>query len=200
MELVVATRNKDKLREIKALLKELPVEIFSLDSFKDVPDVVEDGRTLEDNAIKKAVQVSKFLKKFTVADDSGLVLEYLNGDPGVCSARYSGEGATYKSNNEKLLRFLKGVPLAKRKACFKCVIAVADKGRVIGTAEGVCSGKICFTLKGDNGFGYDPIFIPDGCKKTFAEMDPARKNEISHRNKALAKTKKIISKYLSLCL
>jgi len=200
MELVVATRNKDKLREIKALLKELPVEIFSLDSFKGVPEVVEDGRTLEDNAIKKAVQVSRFLKKFTVADDSGLVVEYLNGDPGVCSARYSGKCATYKSNNEKLLRLLKGVPLAKRKAYFKCVIAAADKGRVIGTAEGVCSGKICFTLKGDNGFCYDPIFIPDGCKKTFAEMDPARTNEISHRNKALAKTKKIISKYLSLCL
>jgi len=101
MELVVATRNKDKLREIKALLKELPVEIFSLDSFKGVPEVVEDGRTLEDNAIKKAVQVSRFLKKFTVADDSGLVVEYLNGDPGVCSARYSGKCATYKSNNEK---------------------------------------------------------------------------------------------------
>ncbi len=198
MELVVATRNKDKLREIKALLKGLPVDVFSLDSFKGVPDVIEDGKTLEDNAVKKAVQVSRFLKKLAVADDSGLEVEYLNGDPGVYSARYSGKGATYKSNNEKLLMLLKGVPFAKRKACFKCVIAIADKGKVIGAAEGICNGRICFEPKGDNGFGYDPVFMPDGCKKTFAEMGPARKNKISHRSKALAKAKKIIAKYLSL--
>jgi XTP/dITP diphosphohydrolase len=200
MELVVATRNKDKLREIKALLKGLPVDVFSVDSFKGVPDVIEDGKTLEDNAVKKAVQVSKFLKKFAVADDSGLEVEYLNGDPGVYSARFSGKGATYKSNNEKLLMLLKDVPFAKRKACFKCVIAVADKGKVVGAAEGICSGKICFQPKGDNGFGYDPVFVPDGCKKTFAEMRPAWKNKISHRSKALAKAKKIIAKYLSLYL
>ena len=200
MELVVATRNKDKLREIKAILKGLPVDVFSLDSFKGVPDVIEDGKTLEDNAVKKAVQISRFLKKLAVADDSGLEVEYLNGDPGVYSARFSGKGATYKSNNEKLLRLLKGVPFAKRKACFKCVIAVADKGKVVGTAEGICNGKICFEPKGGNGFGYDPVFISDGCKKTFAEMRPAWKNKISHRSKALAKAKKIIAKYLSLCL
>ena len=200
MELIVATRNKDKLREIKALLKGLPVDVFSLDSFKDVPEVIEDGKTLEDNAIKKAVQTSKLLKKFIVADDSGLEVEYLNGDPGVYSARFSGKGATYKSNNEKLLRLLKDVPDAKRKACFKCVIAVVDKGKIIGVAEGVCSGKICSVPKGDNGFGYDPVFMPDGYKKTFAEMGPALKNKISHRSKALAKAKKIIAGYLSLCL
>jgi XTP/dITP diphosphohydrolase len=200
MKIILATRNKDKLREIKALLKEFSVEVFSLDSFKGVPEVIEDGKTLEDNAIKKAVQISKFLKKFAVADDSGLEVEYLNGDPGVYSARFSGKGATYKSNNEKLLRLLKDVPLAGRKACFKCVIAAADKGKVIGAVEGICRGKICFEPKGDNGFGYDPIFIPDGYKKTFAEMSPALKNKISHRSKALAKAKKIISKYLSLYL
>jgi XTP/dITP diphosphohydrolase len=200
MELIVATRNKDKLREIKALLKGLPVDVFSLDSFKDVPEVIEDGKTLEDNAIKKAVQTSKLLKKFIVADDSGLEVEYLNGDPGVYSARFSGKGATYKSNNEKLLKLLKDVPSAKRKACFKCVIAVVDKSKIIGLAEGVCRGKICLASKGDNGFGYDPIFIPDGYKKTFAEMGPVLKNKISHRSKALAKAKKIIAKYLSLCL
>jgi XTP/dITP diphosphohydrolase len=200
MELIVATRNKDKLREIKALLRDLSVDVFSLDSFKGVPEVIEDGKTLEDNAIKKAAQVSKFLKKFTIADDSGLEVEYLDGDPGVYSARFSGKGATYKSNNEKLLRLLKDVPAAKRKACFRCVIAVVDKGKVIGVAEGVCRGKICFAPKGDNGFGYDPIFMPDGYKKTFAEIGAALKNKISHRSKALAKAKKVISKYLSLCL
>ncbi len=197
MELVVATRNKDKLKEIKALLKGLPVEVFSLDSFKGVPEVIEDGLTLEENARKKAVQISRFLNKFVVADDSGLEVEYLDGDPGVYSARFSGKGATYESNNKKLLRLLKNAPLSKRKACFKCVIAVADKGKVIGIAEGRCSGKIGFEPKGDNGFGYDPVFIPDGYKKTFAQMAPARKNKISHRSIALAKARKIIAKYLS---
>jgi len=200
MELVVATRNQDKLREIKALLKGLPVNVFSLDSFKGVPDVVEDGSTLEENARKKAVQTARFLKKFVVADDSGLEVKFLNGDPGVYSARFSGKGATYKSNNEKLLALLKDVPLAKRKACFKCVIAVADKGKIIGIAEGRCSGKIGFESKGDNGFGYDPVFTPDGYKKTFAQMGAAQKNKISHRSKALSKAKNIISKYLSLYL
>lgn len=200
MELVVATRNKNKLREIKALLKGLPVKVCSLDLFKGVPEVIEDGKTLEENAIKKAVQVSRFLKKFAVADDSGLEVEYLNGDPGIYSARFSGKGATYKSNNEKLFRLLKGVPLAKRKACFKCVIAVADKGKVIGIAEGKCEGKIGIESKGENGFGYDPVFTPDGYKETFAEISPARKNKISHRSRALLQAKKIISKYLSLYL
>ena len=198
MELVVATRNKDKLREIKELLKGLAVEVFSLDSFKGVPEVIEDGKTLEENAVKKAAQVSKFLKKFVVADDSGLEVDFLNGDPGVYSARFSGKGATYKSNNEKLLRFLKDVPIAKRKACFKCVIAIADKGRIVGVAEGKCRGKIGFESKGRGGFGYDPVFIPDNYAKTFAEMGTSRKNKISHRSKALLKAKKIILKYFSL--
>lgn len=200
MELVAATRNKNKLREIKALLKGLPAKVFSLDSFKGAPEVVEDGNTLEENAIKKAVQISRFLKKFAVADDSGLEVEYLNGAPGIYSARFSGKNATYKSNNEKLLRLLKGVPPAKRKACFKCVIAVADKGKVIGIAEGKCMGKIGIESKGGNGFGYDPVFTPDGYKKTFAEMAPAKKNKISHRSRALAKAKKIIAGYLLPCL
>lgn len=200
MELVVATKNKDKLREIKELLKDLPLEILSLSSFKGSPDVVEDCETLEGNAIKKAVEISEYLKSFTVADDSGLEVEYLGGGPGVYSARFSGKGATYKTNNEKLLKALKLVPIAKRKASFKCVIAIADKGKLIGIAEGVCNGKISFGSKGDNGFGYDPVFIPSGHKQTFAEMGALEKNKISHRHKALIKAKKIISKYLSLCL
>lgn len=200
MKLIAATKNKDKLREIRELLKGLSVEVFSLDSFKGVPDVIEDGDALEDNAVKKAVEISRFLGSFAVADDSGLEVKYLDGAPGVYSARFSGKGATYKSNNRKLLKLLKDVPLVKRKACFRCVIAVADKGRVIGVAEGVCSGKIGFKPKGRSGFGYDPVFIPDGYRKTFAEMNPALKNKISHRSKALAKAKKIILKYLSPCL
>jgi len=200
MDLVVATRNKDKLREIKELLKGLRVKVFSLDSFNDVPEVVEDGKTLEGNAIKKAVQVSEFLKKFVVSDDSGLEVEYLKGDPGVYSARFSGKNATYKTNNEKLMKLLKKIPLSKRKACFRCVIAVADKGKVIGIAEGKCCGNIDFESKGDNGFGYDPVFIPDGFKKTFAQMGASQKNKISHRSIALKGAKKIISDHLSLYL
>jgi XTP/dITP diphosphohydrolase len=197
MELIVATRNKDKLREIKELLKGIDVEVYSLDSFRNVPEVIEDKKTLEENALKKAIEVSKFLGKLAVADDSGLEVDHLNGAPGVYSARFSGKSATYKSNNEKLLRLLKGVPVSKRKARFRCVIALADKGIAIGIAEGVCGGKIAFGSKGDNGFGYDPLFIPDGCARTFAQLGAAQKNKISHRGKALARAKKLIVKYLS---
>lgn len=196
MELVVATRNKDKLREIKTLLKGLPVDVFSLDSFKHVPEVLEDGKTLEENAFKKAIQFSRFLRGFVVADDSGLEVEYLNGQPGVYSARFSGKGASYKSNNEKLLKLLKNLPLNKRKACFRCLIAIADKGKVIGIAEGRCKGRIAFKPLGKNGFGYDPVFIPYGHRKTFAQMSSNQKNKISHRHKALVAAKKLISRYL----
>ncbi len=197
MELVVATRNKHKLKEIKALLKGLPVEVYCLDSFKGVPDVIEDGRTMEENAVKKAVQASLFLKRLVAADDSGLEVDFLAGAPGVYSARFSGKGATYESNNKKLLGLLKGVPLSRRKASFKCVIAVADNGKLIGIGKGVCRGKITCESKGENGFGYDPVFIPEGFKKTFAQISPQAKNKISHRSKALKKAQKIISGYLS---
>lgn len=196
MELIVATRNKHKLKEIKALLKGLPIQVFSLEHFKNVPEVVEDGATFEDNAKKKAIQVSRFLKKLVVADDSGLEVDVLNGKPGILSARFSGKGATYNSNNEKLLGLLEDVPCQKRKATFKCVVAIADKGKVIGIAEGRCNGKIGFEQKGKYGFGYDPLFIPYGYKKTFAQLKPEEKNKISHRSKALAKANKIISGYL----
>lgn len=196
MELVVATRNKHKLREIKTLLKDLPVNVFSLDPFKHVPEVLEDGKTLEENALKKAIQISSSLKRFVVADDSGLEVEYLNGKPGVYSARFSGKGATYKSNNEKLIGLLRGLPDNKRKACFRCVIAIANNGKVLGIREGRCKGRIAFKSLGKNGFGYDPLFIPHGYRKTFAQMSASQKNKISHRHKALAAAKRLISRYL----
>lgn len=196
MELVVATRNQHKLYEIKTLLKNLPIEVFSLDSFKNVPEVVEDGKTMEENAIKKAIQTSKFLKRIVIADDSGLEVDALNGRPGVFSARFSGKGATYESNNIKLLNLLKDTPLNKRKATFRCIIAIADNGKMIGLAEGRCHGKVGFYPKGKNGFGYDPVFIPSGYKKSFAQLSPLEKNKISHRGKALAKAKQLILKYL----
>ncbi len=196
MKLVVATRNKDKLKEIKTLLKGLPIKVISLNSFKDVPEVIEDGKTLEANARKKAIQVSRHLKKLAVADDSGLEVPVLGNRPGVYSARFSGKGATYSSNNKKVLRLLKGTPISKRTACFRCVIAVADKGKVVGIAEGRCRGRIGFEPKGRAGFGYDPIFVPNGHKKTFAEMGLKKKNRISHRGKALVKAKKLIIDFL----
>lgn len=196
MQLVVATRNRDKLREIRTLLKGMPLKIESLNSFKDTPKVIENGKTLESNAKKKAVQVSRFLKTLVVADDSGLEIEALGGRPGIYSARFSGKNATYQSNNEKVLDLLKDAPIGKRKAIFRCVIAVADKGRVIGIVEGSCKGRIGFKPMGRVGFGYDPIFIPDRYKKTFAQIGIKKKNKISHRSKALIKAKKLIKRYV----
>lgn len=196
MDLVVATRNPDKLKEIKILLKDLPIKVISLDSFNGVPVVKENGRTLEANAEKKAVQVSRYLKKLVIADDSSLEISSLGNKPGVYSARFSGKYATYASNNDKVLNLLKSLPSGKRKARFRCAIAVADKGKMVGAVEGECRGKIGFKSQGKSGFGYDPIFIPHGCKKTFAQLGMRRKNRISHRSKALVKAKKIITEYV----
>jgi len=178
------------------LLKDLPIEVISLANFKDVPEVKEDCKTFEENAKKKAVQVSRFLKGFVIADDSGLEIEALGNRPGVYSARFSGKGATYASNNEKVLRLLKGVPFSRRKATFRCCIAVACQGKVVGTAERRCKGRITFKVLGKSGFGYDPIFLPRGHKKTFAQLGLKKKNKISHRSKALIAAKKIIRRYI----
>jgi len=196
VKVVIATRNQDKLKEIKTLLKGLPVEVVSLSGFKNVPEVKEDGKTLEANAKKKANQTSRYLKEFVVADDSGLEVGFLGNRPGVYSARFSGKNATYKSNNEKLLKLLKDVSGSKRSACFRCVIAISDKGKLVNLAEGRCNGKIALRAKGSSGFGYDPIFIPNGYKKTFAQLGLKKKNKISHRSKALIKAKQIIRKWL----
>ena len=196
MELVVATRNQHKLKEIKTLLRGLPVKVLSINNFKDVPEVKEDGATLEANAKKKAVQVSRFLKRLVIADDSGLEVNSLGGKPGVYSARFSGKGATYATNNEKLLRLLKGLPAGKRKALFRCVMAIAEAGRLVGLAEGRSKGRIGFEPKGRAGFGYDPVFIPNGYKKTFAQLGIRQKNRISHRSRALVKARKIVKRYV----
>ena len=196
MKVVIATRNQDKLKEIKTLLKDLPLEAVSLNGFKGVSEVKENGKTLEANAKKKAIQTSRYLKELVVADDSGLEVRFLGNKPGVYSARFSGKDATYKSNNKKLLRLLKDAPNSKRSACFRCVIAISDKGRLVDLAEGRCNGKIALRSKGKTGFGYDPVFIPNGYKETFAQMGLRKKNKISHRSKALIKAKQIIKKWL----
>ncbi len=189
--LVVSSSNIGKIKEIKAILNELPLEILSKDEVGlENLDVIEDSDTLEGNAIKKAREIHKHLDNIMViSDDSGLFVDYLDGKPGVYSARYAGVDGDDSSNNKKLLKELKQVPLEGRGAKFKTVIAIALEDGNIETVVGECKGKITTEKSGENGFGYDPLFIPDGYDKTFAELDQDIKNKISHRRDALEKLK-----------
>jgi XTP/dITP diphosphohydrolase len=192
VKIVLATRNKNKVEEIREILKMyLGDEIFSqieLLSSADfqIPEIEEDGKTYEENALKKAREVYKFTKLPSLADDSGIEVEILGGRPGVFSARYAGEGATDEENNKKLLKELENVPIEKRKAKFKCVIAYVDsvEERIF---YGETPGKVIFEPLGDGGFGYDPLFLPDGFDLTYAQLPGEVKNRISHRSKALQK-------------
>ncbi len=184
-QIILGTKNKDKLRELQKLLKGASVRVRSLADFPKRRDVVEDGKTFAANARKKARLYSRHTKGLVLADDSGLMVSQLKGKPGVYSARFAGPGCTYHDNNRKLLRFLARIPKAKRRAKFVCVMALYDNGRFVNTVRGECRGAIAFEEKGKNGFGYDPVFIPAGFSKTFAELPPRVKNKISHRGKAL---------------
>lgn len=195
-EIVLASRNYKKKKELKTLLTGLRIKVLDLNDFPAAPKVKEDGKTFDENAKKKALAIAKFTKKLTLADDSGLEVKALGWQPGVRSARFAGEGATYAELNQKLLRLLSGIPKSKRKAKFVCVIAIADKNGLVGVTRGECSGWISFTAKGKYGFGYDPVFIYPKYNKTFAELGPKIKNKVSHRAKALKKARTIIRKYL----
>ncbi|HLR35983.1 MAG TPA: XTP/dITP diphosphatase [Tissierellales bacterium] len=188
--LVLSTDNINKINEIKNILKDLPIKVLSKKELgiQDIK-VKEDGTTLKENAIKKAMGISKEVEGIIVADDTGLFVDYLDGRPGVYSSRYSGEDGSYKKNNEKLLRELDGVSLEKRTAHFETVIAIITENKEIKTVTGRCEGKIGFEPKGSEGFGYDPLFIVDGYGKTFAELGEDIKNNISHRAKALKNLK-----------
>ncbi len=183
MKLVIATRNAHKLEEIRAIFNFQNLDVMSAFDFPDIPDVVEDGETLEANAIKKAVEIAKATGCWALADDSGLEVDALDGAPGVYSARYAGEQCSYEANNEKLLRELAGRD--DRSARFRTVIALSDPGGSVQTVAGECPGVIIEELRGANGFGYDPLFVPDGYTETFAELDSDVKNRISHRARAL---------------
>ncbi len=185
--LVIATRNKNKLREFREILKDLQIEIRSLDDFGPTPEAVEDGLSFDENAYKKAIHTAKVLGLPAIADDSGLVVDALNGEPGVYSARYAGENATDDENCEKLLQALQGVE--NRRAHFQCVLSIAVPSGPALTYEGSCDGIIIDEKRGDNGFGYDPLFYFENLGKTFAELSMAEKNRISHRGKALAEVK-----------
>jgi len=187
MELVIATNNRHKLEEIRNILSVPSLKLIAACDLPGIPEIIEDGKTFESNAIKKAVVTALTVRKWSLADDSGLEVDALDGEPGVRSARYAGEPVNYAANNEKLLNELKDKP--SRRGRFRCVIALSDPNGLAMTVEGRCEGIIAPALRGKSGFGYDPLFIPDGYDKTFAEIEPAVKNSISHRGKALARAK-----------
>ncbi|MFC1631855.1 RdgB/HAM1 family non-canonical purine NTP pyrophosphatase [Candidatus Omnitrophota bacterium] len=195
-EIVIATKNPDKRKELKELLSGLKIKVISLKSYPDCPDVKEGRSSFRENAILKAMAVSKFTKKPALADDSGLETDALGGRPGISSARFAGTDVSYAQNNQKLIKLLKNHKLKQRGAQFRCVVAICDYPQVVGVVEGKIRGRIAFAPRGKYGFGYDPLFIIPALKKTFAQLKPAAKNKISHRARALAKAKKLIIKYL----
>ena len=194
-EIVIATRNPDKGREISAILGGLGVHVRTLAEFPAAPDVVEDGATCEANAVKKAVSAARHTGLTAIADDTGLMVDMLSGRPGVYAARYAGEHATYEDNWRKLLRELDGVPKALRTARFITVAAIATpSGGKPDVVEGVLDGLITEQPAGDRGFGYDPVFFVPELNRTLAQLTPDEKNRISHRARAFTKVREILSR------
>lgn len=185
--LVLATRNRGKIAEFKGLFGGTAIELRSLDDFGPIPPVAEDGETFEDNAVIKARFTARVLGLPAIADDSGLTVKALGGEPGVFSARYAGEGATDRANNLRLLDRMKGI--TEREAAFACILAIAVPRGPALVYEGICEGLVSEGLSGDQGFGYDPLFYYPPLKKTFARMTQAEKNRVSHRGKAMAELK-----------
>ena len=199
MQLVLATNNEDKIKEIKHLLDDLPITILTRDDFLEFPDVAETGDTLEENALIKAKAIFEFTDIPALADDTGLEVDALNGAPGVYSARYAGEDVTYKDNNLKLIEELKDIPDDKRTAQFRCVMALAWSADDIEIVNGIAEGIIAKELTGDKGFGYDPLFYYPPAQKRFSEMTTDEKNIISHRGKALQEIRTVIISKLNSC-
>lgn len=192
-KLVLATRNRGKVEEIRELLSGLGIEILSLEDFPDVPEVLEDGKTFEENARKKAEVAARCTGLPALADDSGLEVDALNGAPGVRSARFAGDDATYAENNAALLRLMEGVLPEKRTARFRCILALAFPDGTVRTMEGACEGRIAEESKGDHGFGYDPLFFVPELGKTFAQISRTEKGKISHRGRALRRLKQALA-------
>ena len=196
MELVLATGNRDKQQEMKALLQDLGLTIRTLDEFPAAPVVVEDGETCQANAGKKAREIAQFTGALTLADDTGLEVDALGGRPGVFAARYAGAHATYADNCRKLLDELTGVPADQRGARFLTVVAIADPVSSVEFVEGVLRGRIADHCSGGHGFGYDPVFIVPELGETLAALTLDQKNRISHRGQALAKAKDVLKRKL----
>jgi XTP/dITP diphosphohydrolase len=197
IELLVATTNPGKLAEVQAFLGKLPIKILSLRDLGSAPAVAEDGKTFEENAVKKARTLAEFSGLLTVADDSGLEVDALNGAPGIYSARYAGEEGNDDRNNEKLLRELENAPVEKRTARFVCALALCaprSSGMADWAVRESCEGRVAFALKGHNGFGYDPLFFYPPFGKTFGEIDRELKATVSHRGKALKKLAEVLQR------
>lgn len=215
MKIVLATHNRDKVREIAAIMASIDVELVLPDQVDGMPDVVEDGATLEDNALKKAREIRDFTGLCALADDTGLEVDALDGAPGVYSSRYAGENVTYDANNTKLLRELEGVPLDGRTARFRCVMALVlvnkwqemlytrmkerggDGAELPDSlvTEGILEGRIALERRGQHGFGFDPLFEVPQEEKTLAEMTLEAKNQISHRYRALVEMRELLVRW-----
>ena len=189
--LLLATRNRDKVREIAAKLAHLDIEVKSFLDFPHLPEVVEDGETLEANALKKAKVGFQAAGIPTLADDTGLQVAALNGAPGVYSSRFAGKDATYADNRRKLLKEMENIPDNLRQAAFRTVVTIYDE-KGFEQVEGLCEGVIIRSERGEGGFGYDPVFLVPSCGQTFAEMSLDLKNRISHRGKAIDKAIEVI--------
>lgn len=193
MNLVLATNNRDKVRELRHALDGLPVRILTCDDYPGLPEVVEDGATLEENSLKKARALCEATGLPAVADDTGLEVDALDGAPGVYSSRFAGPDVSYEENVRELLRRMKGVPKSKRTARFRCVIALVEPGGAEVLVDGVCEGTILDEPRGAGGFGYDPVFLIPSRGRTFAELSVEEKNEISHRGLAMARMRRVLS-------
>jgi len=191
-KLIVATRNQGKVKEIKKLIGEVPLQILSLNEITGIPPVEEDRDTFEGNALKKAEIVSRYTGEAVLADDSGLEVDVLGGRPGVYSARFAGENASDAGNNARLLKEMEGIEDQRRTARFRCVMVLVFPEKKTVTVEGTCEGYITRQPRGSGGFGYDPVFFYPPLHCTLASLSSQEKNRISHRGEALSKVKQLI--------
>lgn len=194
MKILIATNNRHKVNEIREILGSGRFDLVTLSDLNISAEVEEDKDTLEGNALKKAEEMYRIARVPAIADDTGLFVDVLGGEPGVYSSRYAGENATYDDNCVKLLSSMKEVPEGKRSAYFKTVVCFYESEGIYKFFEGICTGRIDTRKRGEKGFGYDPLFIPDGFDKTYAEMSEEEKNSISHRGKAFKKSGEFIRK------
>ena len=194
-QVIIATKNKGKAKEFESLFSEYGIEIFTLLDIQEAPDIDETGDTFEENAILKAEEIARLTNQFVIADDSGLIVDALDGRPGIFSARYAGEPTDDEANIDKVLAEMIDVPDEKRSARFYCALALAGPKIKTEVVHGTCEGRVLHKRRGNNGFGYDPIFFSEEAGKSTADLTPSEKNKMSHRHAALLNLKPIVTKH-----